>query len=92
MLVCKQQRGKQDTEIDDGLTSWPKTTLRRRHMLKIGDEKTMIERLLAFDSNTWASLAGAIHVGVVNSESHGLSVLVNLPESLRLCGLSCLVS
>ena len=49
------------------LTSWPKPTLRRRHVKEIGDEETMIVGLLALQADTRPALIQTVGVVAVDS-------------------------
>jgi hypothetical protein len=75
-----------------GLTSWPETALRRRHVGKVADEEAMVELLLALEANACPAIWAWVCIYGVNAEGHDLRVRINGVEAQPLCIGLALVS
>jgi hypothetical protein len=74
------------------LTRWPDTALRGGHMKEVGNEESMLVRLLALQTNTRTALAIRIHVGRVDSQAHRSSDFVYAEQALSFSLISTLIT
>lgn len=58
-------------------TSWPGTTLRNGHVLKICNEQAILVRFFALKSNAWPSFIQTILVTRIGSQLHSFTEGIN---------------